>query len=84
VTEFKQRHENMTYISANIIVERDSQKGIVIGEQGKMLKKIGQQARPEIENLVGTKVFLELWVKVRPKWRKKEDELRWLGYSKPR
>jgi GTP-binding protein Era len=70
----------MTYISANLIVERDSQKKIVIGQKGKTLKKIGQMARPQIEDLVETKVFLDLWVKVRPKWRKKESELRWLGY----
>lgn len=81
VIEFKPRHENMTYISANIIIERESQKGIVIGEKGKTLKKIGQLARPQIEDLVGTKVFLELWVKVRPKWRQKEEELRRLGYA---
>jgi GTP-binding protein Era len=81
VTEFKERHENMTYISANLILERDSQKGIVIGEKGKTLKQIGQMARPEIEKLVGTKVYLELWVKIRPKWRTKENELRWLGYA---
>jgi GTP-binding protein Era len=81
VIEFKPRHENMTYISANIIIERESQKGIVIGEKGKTLKKIGQLARPQIEDLVGTKVFLELWVKVRPKWRQKEEELRRLGYT---
>jgi len=83
VTEFKPRSETLTYISANIVVERNSQKQIVIGQKGKSLKKIGQQARPEIEVLVGTKVYLELWVKVRPKWRKKDNELRWLGYMKP-
>jgi len=83
VTEFKRRHEKLTYISANIVVERNSQKQIVIGQKGRSLKKIGQMARPEIEELVGTKVYLELWVKVRPKWRKKANELRWLGYAKP-
>ncbi len=82
VIEFKRRHENMTYISANLILERQSQKKIVIGEKGKTLKKIGQLARPKIQDLVGTKVYLELWVKIRPKWRKKENELRWLGYSR--
>jgi GTP-binding protein Era len=84
VTEFKERSESLTYISANLILERESQKGIVIGDKGKMLKQIGQKARPEIEKLVGTKVYLDLWVKVRPKWRKKEEELRWLGYTKQR
>ncbi|MCK6627632.1 MAG: GTPase Era [Anaerolineae bacterium] len=81
VREFKPRSETMTYISADLIIERDSQKGIVIGEKGKSLKKIGQLARPQIEELVGSQVYLELWVKVRPKWRQKENELRWLGYS---
>ena len=82
VTEFKRRHDKLTYIGANIILERDSQKKIVIGQQGKTLKRIGQKARPQIEDLVETKVYLELWVKVRPKWRTKENELRWLGYAK--
>jgi len=82
VTEFKRRHEKLTYISANIIVERKSQKGIVIGDKGRTLKRIGQKARPQIEDLIGTKVYLDLWVKIRPKWRKKENELRWLGYTK--
>jgi GTP-binding protein Era len=81
VREFKRRNENMTYISAELIIERDSQKAIVIGEKGKSLKKIGQIARPQIEELVDSRVYLELWVKVRPKWRQKEDELRWLGYA---
>ncbi len=81
VEEFKPRSETLTYISANIIVERASQKGIVIGDRGQMLKKIGQIARPQIEEMVGTQVYLELWVKVRPKWRQKEEELRRLGYS---
>jgi GTP-binding protein Era len=83
VNEFKERSNSVTYINADLIIERDSQKKIVIGERGKTLKKIGQLARPQIEDLVGTKVFLELWVKVRPKWRQKENELFWLGYEKP-
>jgi GTP-binding protein Era len=82
VTEFTRRHDNLTYIGANIILERDSQKKIVIGQNGKTLKRIGQKARPQIEDLVESKVYLDLWVKVRPKWRKKENELRWLGYAK--
>jgi GTP-binding protein Era len=82
VTEFTRRHDNLTYIGANIILERDSQKKIVIGEKGKTLKSIGQKARPQIEDLVETKVYLELWVKVRSQWRKNENELRWLGYTK--
>lgn len=84
VDEFKRRSEDMTYVGATIYVERDSQKGIVIGQGGKTLKDIGKAARTEIERLVDTRVFLELWVKVRPKWRKKEDELRRLGYAMPK
>jgi GTP-binding protein Era len=84
VNEFKRRNEKITYISADLIIERESQKGIVIGEKGKSLKKIGQMARPQIEDLVGSQVFLELWVKVRPKWRQKEEELRRLGYAMDR
>jgi GTP-binding protein Era len=83
VTEFKARHQNLTYISANLVLERASQKGIVIGDQGRTLKKIGQMARPELEKLLDTRVYLDLWVKIRPKWRKNENELRWLGYTKP-
>jgi GTP-binding protein Era len=84
VDEFKRRSEEMTYVGATIYVERDSQKGIVIGQGGKTLKDIGKAARTGIEKLVDTRVFLELWVKVRPKWRKKEDDLRRLGYAKPK
>jgi GTP-binding protein Era len=84
VDEFKPRSQEMTYIGATIFVERDSQKGIVIGQGGQTLKDIGKAARTEIEKLVDTRVFLELWVKVRPKWRKKDDELHRLGYVPPR
>jgi GTP-binding protein Era len=84
VDEFKRRSETMTYIGATIFVERDTQKGIVIGQRGHTLKGIGRAARVEIEKLVGTRVFLELWVKVRPKWRKKEEELQRLGYTPPK
>jgi len=84
VDEFKPRNEDMTYVGATVFVERDSQKAIVIGQGGRTLKDIGQHARAEIEELVGTRVFLELWVKVRPKWRKKEEELRRLGYALPK
>jgi GTP-binding protein Era len=81
VIEFKPRSDEMTYISANLIIERPSQKKIVIGEKGQTLKKIGQMARPQIEELVDSRVYLDLWVKIRPKWRKNENELRWLGYA---
>jgi GTP-binding protein Era len=81
VDEFKQRSQDMTYIGATIFVERESHKGIVIGQKGQMLKNIGQTARTQIQELVGTRIFLELWVKVQPKWRKNEEELRRLGYQ---
>lgn len=81
VDEFKERSENMTYISAVLYVERRSQKGIVLGENGKMIKAIGRNARPAIEELVGTKVYLELWVKVWEKWRKRAGMLKRLGYA---
>ncbi|MDM8518832.1 GTPase Era [Anaerolineales bacterium HSG6] len=81
IEEFKERSDTMTYINATIILERDSHKKIVIGKNGRTLKRIGQHARKELEALIGTKVYLELWVKVRPKWRSKEEELKQLGYS---
>ena len=64
----------------NIYVERDSQKGIIIGKQGKMLKEIGIEARKEIESLLGIQIYLELWVKVKDDWRKKKPFLKELGY----
>jgi GTP-binding protein Era len=67
-------------IQATIYVERDSQKGIIIGEGGRMLKRIGQQARQEIERVFGTHVYLGLWVKVHRAWRKNEEALRRFGY----
>ncbi len=84
VEEWKQRREHLTYIGATVYVEKDSQKGILIGAGGKMLKRIGRAAREEIERLVGNRVYLALSVKVRKKWRKDEDELRRLGYALPR
>ncbi len=67
-------------IQATIYVEKDSQKGIIIGEGGRMLKRIGQQARQEIEGVLGTRVYLGLWVKVHRAWRKNEEALRRFGY----
>jgi GTP-binding protein Era len=80
VEQFKEREAGVTYVAATIYVERDSQKGIVIGAGGQMLKKIGIAARQEIERMVGTKVFLELWVKVRDKWRRDDTALQHVGY----
>ncbi len=81
VDQFKERSEDLTYISANVFVERGSQKGIVLGRGGKMIKRIGADARREIEEFLGTRVYLELWVKVKKKWRKDEQELRRMGYA---
>jgi GTP-binding protein Era len=82
VEEFKEREEkNLVVIKATIQVERESQKGILIGEKGRMLKEIGSQAREEIEALLGAKVFLELWVKVEKNWREDPAALRRLGYQ---
>lgn len=84
VNEFKQRSEDMTYISVTVYVERESHKGIVIGKGGQMLKTISQQAREDIERFLGTRVYLELWVKVLKNWRRDEKALRRLGYRIPR
>lgn len=81
VDEFTERSDEMTYISAVLYVERQSQKAIVLGEGGRMIKAIGKAARPDIEELVGTRVYLELWVKVWEKWRKRAGMLRQLGYA---
>jgi len=74
---------NPVVIKATIFVEKDSQKGIMIGVGGNQLKLIGSAARVEIEKLLGRKVFLELWIKVLKNWRKDEDLLKRLGYSVP-
>ena len=82
IDEFKERENGMAYIAATIFVERESQKGIVIGEGGKMLKSIGSAARKEIEDMGGRKVFLELRVKVSKDWRNDPNMLKQLGYGK--
>jgi GTP-binding protein Era len=80
IDEFKERENGMVYIAATLFVERDSQKGIVIGEGGKMLKRIGSDARREIEAMGGRPVFLELRVKVLKDWRNDENALQRFGY----
>lgn len=80
VDEMKTREDGTTYVRATIYVERDSQKGIIIGKQGTMLKTIGRQARGDVERLLATKVFLDLWVKVKKDWRNKSGMLSELGY----
>lgn len=81
VNDFKERENDTVYIRATIYVERESQKGILIGAKGSMLKKIGALARQDIENLLNTKVFLELWVKVRQDWRNSPAALKSFGYK---
>ncbi|MCU9592979.1 GTPase Era [Caldibacillus thermolactis] len=80
IEKIEKRDNGTIHIMAAIIVERNSQKGIVIGKQGAMLKEIGKRARMDIENLLGSKVFLELWVKVQKDWRDKATLLREFGY----
>ena len=73
--------DNLTEIHATIYCERAAHKGIIIGKQGAMLRRIGQEARADIETLLGTHVHLQLWVKVRENWRNRMDDLRTLGYE---
>ncbi len=72
---------HLTRIGATVLVDRATQKGIVIGAQGSVLKSVGSAARVEIEHLLGRQVYLELWVKVRPNWREDEGTLREIGLS---
>jgi GTPase len=81
IDEFRERGEAGAYLAATLLVERDSQKGIVIGKGGEMLKAIGSTARREIEKMSGRKIFLELRVKVNKNWRNDPFVLRLLGYS---
>ncbi len=83
IDEFSERSEEQAYIAATLFVERDSQKGIVIGRGGEMLKKIGSTARKEIETMSGKKVFLELRVKVAKNWRNDPNTLAQFGFSRP-
>ena len=80
VTSIQREDAEHVHISANIVVERPGQKGIIIGKKGQMLKKIGTLARQDVERLLGDRVFLQLWVKVVPKWRDKSTMLKDYGY----
>ncbi len=79
VNSFKQQ-PLLIKIQADIIVNRETQKAIIIGEKGKMIKEIGTLARKDIEDFIGSKVYLELFVKVKPKWRDNESKLKEFGY----
>ncbi len=81
IEEFKEREAGKDFIKAIIYVERESQKGIIIGKDGKAIKHVGLIAREEIEKEIGRKVYLELWVKVMEKWRKDRSKLYKLGYK---
>lgn len=81
IEEIKTRSNEDLYIRAVIYVERESQKGIIIGAKGVMLKEIGKLARADIEELLGSKSFLDLWVKVKKDWRNRESMLRNFGYE---
>lgn len=81
VDRISRSDEEKVKVQATIIVERNSQKGIIIGKGGKMLKNIGVKARKDIELMLGDKVYLELWVKVMPNWKDRQIDLRSLGYK---
>jgi GTP-binding protein Era len=79
VNEFKQK-KSLIKISADVIVQRETQKGILLGEGGKMIKQLGTDARKDIEKFLEQKIFLELFIKVRPKWRDNDTMLKEYGY----
>ena len=80
IDEFKEREGRKDYIRVVLWVERDSQKAILIGKKGEAIKKVGELSRTDIESFLGRPVWLELWVKTRKGWRKKERDLKELGY----
>ena len=82
INDFKEREANKDYIDAEIVVEKDSQKGIIIGKQGTAIKKLGEESRKAVEEFLGREVYLELRVKVRKNWRSDERMLRSFGYSR--
>lgn len=82
IEDMKVEENGTVHISAVIFVERDSQKGIIIGKQGSLLKEVGRQARQDIQRLLGSKIYLELWVKVKKDWRNQERVLRDLGFHR--
>ncbi|MCS7179350.1 MAG: GTPase Era [Anaerolineae bacterium] len=83
VEEYKERETGGVYIAATIYVEKESQKGILIGAGGQMLRRIGTAAREEIERMVGGRVYLDLWVKVSKNWRRDMHRVRQMGYVAP-
>jgi GTP-binding protein Era len=81
IDQYQEKDDNLAVIDATLIVEKETHKAIVIGAGGNMIKKIGIQARQEIEAMSGRKIYLNLHVKVQKNWRKNETMLKWLGYT---
>ena len=81
IDKIERQDENHLHVQATIVVERPTQKNIVIGKQGAMIKEIGVRARKDIERLLGDKIFLETWVKVEERWRDKPQALQTYGYK---
>ena len=82
ITRFHEREDGVIEIDATIYCEKDSHKGIIIGKHGAMLKKVGEQARVDMEEFLGTKVFLQTWVKVKENWRDSANLLRNFGFTR--
>ena len=81
ISRFSERESGIIDVDATIYCEKDSHKGIIIGKKGAMLKKIGELARADMENFMGTKVYLQTWVKVKENWRDSLAQLRNFGFS---
>ena len=81
ITKFHEREDGLVEIDATIYCEKDSHKGIIIGKHGSMLKKIGEQARLDMEQFLDTKVFLQTWVKVKENWRDSQTQLKNFGFK---
>ncbi|MBN1688732.1 MAG: GTPase Era [Candidatus Omnitrophica bacterium] len=81
IEDFKDRPDKIAEIHATIVVERESQKGVMIGKRGEMMKRIGEASRQDLERFLGRKVFLKLWVKTIPGWKKDKQAMRELGYG---
>ena len=82
ISDFKERENNKNYISAEIVVEKESQKGIIIGKKGAAIKKLGLAAREAVEDFLQKEIYLDLRVKIRRKWRSNENMLKTFGYSR--
>jgi GTP-binding protein Era len=82
IDEFREAQDPV-YISATIYVERESQKGILVGRRGETVKAVGRESREKIEHFLGRSVYLDLWVKVLPRWRRKRSHLTRLGFHVP-